>query len=109
MEFRPRHPASPPQRRLDSLQNRRRSAYVESTAGKAGHFDPNFNAVRRETVGKFVGPLHEREAGRFEILLGAELQELVIVLQAVDVEVVNVPGPVIVLAEDERRAENVAA
>ena len=55
----------------------------------AGDFDRDFEPFVRQQLGHAVGPFDERQAVGVEIFVRAEGEELVFVLEAVRVEVVD--------------------
>ena len=65
----------------------------------------DFQAVAWQQVGDAVGPFDEGEAGGVEVFFGAEREELIIVLEAVGVEVEDRQAALAVFVhEHERRA-----
>ena len=70
---------------------------LEAAGRRAGDLDVEFDAIRRQADFDAVGPFDERQAGAFEILVRAELLELVLVADAVGVDVVDRAAAVVLL------------
>ncbi len=79
----------------------------ELAARFAEDFDVDSEVIVRQAVFDPVGPFQQRDAIGIEILFRAKLEELVVVFDAIDVEVIERLAAEVSLHDDKRRADDI--
>ena len=64
---------------------------------------------RGQALGDAFGPFDEHQVRRREVFVDAQLQEFVVVAQAIGVEMIDRPLAVVFVHQHERRTDHVAA